>query len=160
MPGRGRDRLKRLGGAGAVTTRQGVMPTGRRDAVARTLRASLRASLAGAVMLAPGGCTLTPLGGSLAGADLVTLNATKKTIGDHVVSAATGRDCSVISFEQTGDYCPDKVVVDRSRVYCYRTLADVECHHIPDPYRNGNTALASPPPDIRPVPRAKGWFDE
>lgn len=153
---RGRDRLKRLDGAGAVTTRQGVMPTGRRDAVARPLRASL----AGVVMLALGGCTLTPLGGSLVGADLVTLNATKKTIGDHVVSAATGRDCSVISFEKTGDYCPDKVVVDRSRVYCYRTLADVECHHIPDPYRNGNTALASPPPDIRPVPRAKGWFDE
>lgn len=115
-------------------------------------------ALAGAVM-ALAGCT-SPLGLAAAGADVVTLNATKKTIGDHVVSAATGRDCSIISFEQTGDYCPDKVVIDRSRVYCYRTLADVDCHHIPDPYRNGSAALASPPPDIRTVPRKRGWFDD
>lgn len=110
-------------------------------------------------MMALAGCT-SPLGLAAAGADVVTLNATKKTIGDHIVSAATGRDCSILSFEKDGDYCPDKVEVDRSRLYCYRTLADVECHHIPDPYRNGNTALASPPPDIRTLPRKKGWFDE
>ncbi len=105
------------------------------------------------------GCT-SPLGLAAAGADVVTLNATKKTIGDHIVSAATGRDCSILSFEKDGDYCPDKVEVDRSRLYCYRTLADVECHHIPDPYRNGNTALASPPPDVRTLPRKRGWFDD
>ncbi|GLR78413.1 hypothetical protein HUE56_13880 [Azospirillum oryzae] len=105
------------------------------------------------------GCT-SPLGLAAAGADVVTLNATKKTIGDHIVSAATGRDCSILSFEKDGDYCPDKVEVDRSRLYCYRTLADVECHHIPDPYRNGNTALASPPPDIRTLPRKRSWFDD
>ena len=124
--------------------------------------ASVRGWLAIAVaapVMALAGCT-SPLGLAAAGADVVTLNATKKTIGDHLVSAATGRDCSIISFEQSGDYCPDKVEVDRSRVYCYRTLADVECHHIPDPYRNGNTALASPPPDIRTVPRRKSWFDD
>ncbi|PWC33789.1 hypothetical protein [Azospirillum sp. TSO35-2] len=109
--------------------------------------------------LALGGCT-SPLGLAAAGADVVTLNATRKTIGDHVVSSATGRDCSIISFTETGDYCPDKVVVDRSKVYCFRTLADVECHHIPDPYRNGTASLASPPPDIRPVPRKRGWFDD
>lgn len=124
--------------------------------------ASVRGWLAMAVAapaMALAGCT-SPLGLAAAGADVVTLNATKKTIGDHLVSAATGRDCSILSFEQSGDYCPDKVEVDRSRVYCYRTLADVECHHIPDPYRNGNTALASPPPDIRTVPRKKSLFDD
>ncbi|CAO3446954.1 hypothetical protein [Azospirillum largimobile] len=123
-----------------------------------SMRGWLAIALAGPVM-ALAGCT-SPLGLAAAGADVVTLNATKKTIGDHLVSAATGRDCSIISFEQTGDYCPDKVVIDRSRIYCYRTLADVDCHHIPDPYRNGNTALASPPPDIRTVPRRKSWFDD
>lgn len=123
-----------------------------------SMRGWLAIALAGPVM-ALAGCT-SPLGLAAAGADVVTLNATKKTIGDHLVSAATGRDCSIISFEQTGDYCPDKVVIDRSRIYCYRTLADVDCHHIPDPYRNGNTALASPPPDIRTVPRKRGWFDD
>lgn len=101
-----------------------------------------------------------PLVPTVLAADIITLNATRKTIGDHIVSAATGRDCSVISFTETGDYCPDKVVVDRTKVYCYRTLADVECHHIPDPYRNGYTALASPPPELRTLPKQKGWFDE
>ncbi|RUQ70848.1 hypothetical protein [Azospirillum doebereinerae] len=111
--------------------------------------------------VAVGGCSSPPpLVPTLIGVDMIALNATKKTVGDHIVSAATGRDCSIISFSESGDYCPDKVVVDRSRVYCYRTLADVECHHIPDPYRNGHMALASPPPDIRVVPRKKGWFDE
>ena len=123
-----------------------------------SMRGWLAIAVAGPVM-ALASCT-SPLGLAAAGADVVTLNATKKTIGDHLVSAATGRDCSIISFEQTGDYCPDKVVIDRSRIYCYRTLADVDCHHIPDPYRNGNTALASPPPDIRTVPRRKSWFDD
>ncbi|WP_247883545.1 hypothetical protein [Azospirillum sp. B21] len=123
-----------------------------------SVRGWLAIAVAGPVM-ALAGCT-SPLGLAAAGADVVTLNATKKTIGDHLVSAATGRDCSIISFEQSGDYCPDKVEIDRSRVYCYRTLADVECHHIPDPYRNGNTALASPPPEIRTVPRRKSWFDD
>ncbi|WP_246024144.1 hypothetical protein [Azospirillum ramasamyi] len=110
-------------------------------------------------VMALAGCT-SPLGLAAAGADVVTLNATKKTIGDHLVSAATGRDCSIISFEQSGDYCPDKLEIDRSRIYCYRTLADVDCHHIPDPYRNGNTSLASPPPDVRTVPRRKSLFDD
>ena len=108
------------------------------------------------------GCVITPAVVAVAGtgADLVSMTSTKKTLGDHVVSAATGRDCSSITFSETGHYCPEKVVVDRSRVYCYRTLADVECHHIPDPYKNGYTALASPPPDIKPVPKEKGWFDQ
>lgn len=114
------------------------------------------------VALPLGGCVITPAAVTVAGASasLVSLTSTKKTLGDHVASAATGKDCSSITFTETGHYCPDKVVVDRSKVYCYRTLADVDCHHIPDPYKNGYTALASPPPDIRPVPKDKGWFDE
>lgn len=107
-----------------------------------------------------GGCTPAAVATAAVGADLVSLTSTKKTIGDHIVSAATGEDCSSVTFTETGRYCPEKVVVDRSRLYCYRTLADVECHHIPDPYKNGATALASPPPDLKPMPKAKGWFDQ
>lgn len=99
-----------------------------------------------------GGCTPTSMvTGAGAAVDLVSLTSTRKTVVDHVVSGLTGKDCSSVSFSQTGDYCPEKVVVDRSNLYCYRTLADVECHHIPDPYRNGDRALASPPPVIKPA---------
>lgn len=111
--------------------------------------------------LTQSGCTATQLTGAAVGVDMVSLNTTKKTIGDHVASGITGQDCSIISLTETGTYCPEKLVVDRSRLYCYRTLADVECHHIPDPYKNGYTALASPPPDLKPAaPKAKGWFDD
>ncbi|HYD31532.1 MAG TPA: hypothetical protein VEB64_11840 [Azospirillaceae bacterium] len=77
---------------------------------------------------------------------LASLNLTKKLVADHAVSAATGRDCSLISLEKTGDYCPPPPKpIDRSKVYCYRTIADVDCHTIPDPYRNGARPVADPP---------------
>lgn len=75
-----------------------------------------------------------------------SLTATKKLPPDHIASWVMGRDCSVISLEATGDYCPDKREIDRSRLYCYKTLGDVDCHERPDLYRNSDRPLASPPP--------------
>lgn len=72
-------------------------------------------------------------------------NVTKKMPWDHVVSSLTGRNCSMVSLEQTGYYCPPEIEVVRPDTYCYRTLAGVDCHAIPDPYQNGNVPLASPP---------------
>ncbi|WP_207458936.1 hypothetical protein [Azospirillum sp. SYSU D00513] len=107
-----------------------------------------------------GGCAAGPVvGAAVAGAQVASLSSTKKTLDDHVASGILGEDCSTISLAETGRYCNERVKVDRSNLYCYRTLADVECHHIPDPYRNGNTALASPPPDRKTLPKAKGWFE-
>lgn len=111
-----------------------------------------------AAALALGACSDAAVGVGIA-ANIVALNATDKTLVDHVVSGIRGEDCSVVSLEQTGHYCPEKVEVVRSNVYCYRTLAAVDCHYLPDPYKNGQTALASPPPVIRPLPKKKGWFD-
>ncbi len=134
---------------------------GMRTATTRRRRRPAWMAVLLASWLVQGGCTATQLTGAAAGVDIVSLNTTKKTIGDHVVSGITGEDCSIISLAETGTYCPEKIVVDRSRLYCYRTLGDVECHHIPDPYKNGYTALASPPPDRKPAAaKAKGWFDQ
>ncbi|HYG87543.1 MAG TPA: hypothetical protein VD978_14885 [Azospirillum sp.] len=122
------------------------------------LRSIAALTLAGSLLA---GCSGSPMGTVAVAtgvADFASLNATKKTLGDHVATGIVGRDCSSVTFEQTGSYCPEQVVVDRSNVYCYRTLADVDCHYLPDPYRNGQTALASPPPVRKPVER-KGWFE-
>ncbi|WP_431858882.1 hypothetical protein [Azospirillum sp.] len=126
------------------------MPTLRRTAVL-TLAAAL---LAGCWSPKPG-----PLAAITATADVVAVTTTKKTIANHIESGITGRDCSVVSYEQTGELCPEPKVVDRSNIYCYRTLADVNCHYLPDPYKNGQTALASPPPVYKTVPPKPGWFD-
>ena len=140
-----------MSGKGIQGSRNRAMPTLRRIAVL---------SLAGGLLA---GCwtpsvPMSTLTVATSAADFASLNATKKTLGDHVVSGIVGRDCSAVSYEQTGSYCPEQVVIDRSNVYCYRTLADVNCHYLPDPYRNGQTALASPPPERTPAPR-RGWFD-
>ncbi|MBI1206812.1 MAG: hypothetical protein GC191_05930 [Azospirillum sp.] len=92
-----------------------------------------------------GGANFATIGGGIATSTLV-FGATKKLPPDFIASWVTGRDCSIVSFDQTGHYCPPNIVVDRSSLYCYRTLAGVDCHQTPDPYQNGNTALASPPP--------------
>lgn len=126
------------------------MPTLRRIA-ALTLAAGL---LAGCWSPSPG-----PVLATVGVVDVISLTTTKKTLGDHLVSGATGRDCSAVSYEQTGHYCPEQKAVDRSNVYCYRTLADVNCHYLPDPHRNGQTALASPPPVFKPAAKPRGWLD-
>ncbi len=103
--------------------------------------------IVGAALL--GGCTEVPVpAGMAAGLGVLAFQSTKKLPPiDHLATAIVGRDCSVIHFEQTGDYCPKISEVDRSNVYCYRTLGGVDCHELPDPYRNGNRALGSPPPN-------------
>lgn len=103
------------------------------------------AVLTGLTGLVLGGCS----DGGLAAtgvASTYVLSNTGKLPTDHLVSAVTGRDCSVLALEKTGYYCPPKIVVDRSGLYCYRTLAGVDCHESPDPYRNGHLALATPAP--------------
>ena len=76
-----------------------------------------------------------------------TLSQTKKLPTDHALSSATGKDCSALSYEKTGVYCPPyPQEVDRSKLACIKTLGDVECHQQPDRYANGERTLASPPP--------------
>ncbi|CAK0767515.1 hypothetical protein WCLP8_4110002 [uncultured Gammaproteobacteria bacterium] len=80
------------------------------------------------------------------GLGMVPLGTTKKIAPDYIASAITGRDCSIVTLEQTGYYCPPTYEVDRSKLYCYKTLGGIDCHEAPDPYHNGTQALASPPP--------------
>ena len=71
---------------------------------------------------------------------------------DHLATWATGRDCSVLHYEQEGTYCKDAPTeIDRRSLYCFKTIGSVECHQRPDPYYSGEQTLASPPP--RPIER-------
>lgn len=127
--------------------------------MSRSRRLRPFAPLVACLALGIGGCVATePLFIASTAVSAATLTATKKTVTDHIVSAATGRDCSFVSWSETGEYCPEQIVVDRSDVYCYRTLGGVDCHNLPDPYKNSQTSLASPPP-VRKTVTQKGWFD-
>jgi hypothetical protein len=64
-------------------------------------------------------------------AEITSLINTQKTITDHILSAASGRDCSTIRAKDEGVYCIDKNKMKgpkKPEVYCYRTLADVNCY--------------------------------
>jgi hypothetical protein len=84
---------------------------------------------------------ISPVGVPLA---MATLPQTKKLPTDHILSAITGRDCSIIHYEGDGSYCVDPPrTVKYSNVYCIKTLGSVECHRRNDPYYDGQTILGS-----------------
>lgn len=130
-------------------------PTSRFSRFTGRMRLLAAAIPAAAALAGCAGPEATAVGAAVS---VVSLNVTKKTVTDHIASAVTGRDCSIITLNETGEYCPEQVVVDRSNLYCYRTLGGVDCHTLPDPYKNSQTSLASPPP-VRKTISQKSMFD-
>ncbi len=65
-----------------------------------------------------------------------TLMTTDKTVADHVISWASGKDCSTVRWELGRTYCKEDEPRPVANVYCYRTLGDVTCYDRPDPYGN------------------------
>jgi hypothetical protein len=66
--------------------------------------------------------------------DGVSVINTQKTIGDHVVSLVTGKDCSLVRASVGDPYCTDPLqpVPSIPRItYCYQSLARVSCFDRP-----------------------------
>ena len=80
------------------------------------------------VVLLPGCAAVAALGGGVEG---VSVMATEKTMTDHIVSMASGKDCSTLRKEQGLTYCKEDEVVPKMNVYCYRTLGEVNCYEQP-----------------------------
>ena len=106
-----------------------------------------------AALLAVGvlaGCSLLegPVGVATTGASAVLLVNTGKTITDHAASYVMDEDCSLVNYERTRHYCrpyPEVVTRVEPELYCYRTLAQVECHTRPEPYGNKETLVGIRP---------------
>jgi hypothetical protein len=106
-----------------------------------------------------GGCALVEGPGSMAttGVSAALLINTGKTITDHVLSYAIDEDCSMVNYEKTRHYCrewPEVTVRPEPELYCYKTLAQIECHTRPEPYGNKETLVgirpAWPAPETPP----------
>jgi hypothetical protein len=86
----------------------------------------------------------------VAGASLVTLAHTDKTLGDHVATWAFDKDCSTLSLANGEDYCREHVSeaelaaaeaearAKREATYCYRTLGAVNCFKQADELASAN----------------------
>lgn len=76
--------------------------------------------------------------------DGAVIVGTQKTMADHVVSVASGKDCSLVRIERGQTYCKeDEVAGPRPNLYCYRELAGVSCYNEPDPRRSEQARLGN-----------------
>lgn len=105
------------------------------------------ALLSAAVLLPLAACSApgphTPMV-MFAGYEAAALNWTGKTVSDHVVSAASGKNCSITRAKEYGVYCEEDMPVPKDQVYCYRSLAAVTCYSQPNPYGVAQQAVGTP----------------
>lgn len=101
------------------------------------------------------GCLLMT-GPALFAASVSTVVTTDKTPSDHVVSWATGEDCSSVEYSKGRDYCEDtnRAATEADTAlygpsgnylgmgpFCYRTLGAVNCYNHPDPLASEQARL-------------------
>ena len=89
----------------------------------------------GACSAVEGAQSIAPQAALLEGATIV---GTDKTIGDHVVSFATGKNCSTVRKHLGKTYCEEDEVGHVDEVYCYHTLGRPTCYAVPSPNGESN----------------------
>jgi hypothetical protein len=107
-----------------------------------------RAMAAGMLLLSGCGLVEGPVGATSTGVSAVLLVNTGKTLTDHAASFVMDEDCGIVNYEKRGYYClpkPEVTVREEPEMYCYRTLAQVECHTKPEPYGNKETLVGIRP---------------
>lgn len=83
--------------------------------------------------------------------EILSVINTKKTMGDHVATWVTGKDCSTIRAQREGVWCVDwpSPPPPPQQVYCYASLAKPSCYA--QPYNEGNDRLIGFVPAPVPV---------
>ncbi|NQU55812.1 MAG: hypothetical protein HQ513_01165 [Rhodospirillales bacterium] len=95
----------------------------------------MRALFAAIIIISLGACTsLYPPISAVEGVSAV---GTGKTLSDHVVSYASGKDCSTVRSNSGRTYCRENEPNPVAKVWCYRTLGKPVCYDRSDPY-DGN----------------------
>lgn len=76
--------------------------------------------------LAGCGPAVAPVLGVYAGVEIASVAVFHRGLGDLVVSAVLGRDCSIVRLDRGLSYCVP-VLPPAPAAYCTRTLGRVEC---------------------------------
>jgi hypothetical protein len=79
----------------------------------------------------------------------VSLNQTGKTASDHLVSAITGEDCSVLRYTKNGKYCltDAEIAAEQARLHrpyegtCYKVRGNVACYDQADAMHTSETTV-------------------
>ena len=75
------------------------------------------------------------------GVDGATVITTGKTISDHIVSYATGKNCSTVRRQTGQNFCEEDDLSTPEEIYCYNSLGDVNCFASPQPYGQGGQTV-------------------
>lgn len=84
--------------------------------------------------------------GAFTAANAASVVVFGRAIPDLVVSATSGRDCSVVRLDQGKSYCRPLEELPMPQPYCTRSLAVVDCWLNPE-------ELPGPPPNVADGPR-------
>ncbi len=79
----------------------------------------------------------------------VSMNQTGKTVSDHLVSAITGEDCSVLRYTKKGKYCMTQaeLAAEQARLHrpyegsCYKVRGNVACYDQADAAHTSETEV-------------------
>lgn len=92
-------------------------------------------------------------GATLVNLEVLSVINTKKTLGDHLATWITGKDCSTVRAQREGAWCVDWPAspAPPAQVYCYASLARPSCYS--QPYNEGNDRLIGFVPAPTPIRR-------
>ena len=93
--------------------------------------------------------------GALLGANVASVAVFGRGVGDIVVSAASGQDCSVVHWEQHKSYCAAIPPPPEPPPFCTRSLGRVECWLNPEAFSNLPTPIADGPRVLTPEQDAR-----
>ena len=95
--------------------------------------------------------------GPFAAVNVVSLTTIGRTLPDAVVSAVTGRDCSIVRLDRGETrYCEPDPVPPAAAGYCTRSLGSVDCWTTPPPGMPPPRQVADAPP-LPPQPAPERW---
>ena len=90
-----------------------------------------------------------PAAGIAATVEGVSLNASGKTVSDHLISGITGDDCSVLRYTKNGKYCLSdaEIAAEQARLHrpydgtCYKVRGNVACYDQADAEHTSETTV-------------------
>ncbi len=85
-------------------------------------------------------------------AELASLAATDRTLGDHAISALSGKDCSLVRKEAGLAYCKEDELHPFTPIHCYPSLGDVDCYASRRPFGERYRELGETGEEVRPRP--------
>lgn len=104
-------------------------------------------------------CEPATMVGVGAGAAVLTLPLTGRAPPDLVVSALSGRDCSVVRLDRGLSYCAPTQAAPAPQPYCTRSLGQVDCWvtrppMLGPPFAHGPGGVADGPASLTPAQEA------